>query len=313
MRSCHAFAPASIGNFIVGFDTLGAALRPLEGPPLGDEVEVAFAEADTLLCEGPFAHQLPERAEDNLARAACTAFARAWGRALPPLRLRLRKGLPVGSGLGSSAATVAATLRALDGLFGQPLDEGSLLRAAGEAEAQASGALHLDNVAPALLGGLRLITPGGNAQALPFPDRLCLIIASPELRLATREARAVLPPSLPLPLAVKHAQQLAAFVHALHAEDEALLRTCLRDLVAEPHRADLVPGFREVQRAALQAGAWACTLSGAGPALFAITEEAHAGAIARAMGAAWKTRGVAASARVCAVDSKGARLVKEAA
>ena len=313
MNACRAFAPASIGNFAVGFDTLGAALRPLEGPLLGDEAEIGFSDESTLVCEGPFAHQLPGRPEDNLATAACEAFARAWGRSLPPLRIRLRKGLPVGSGLGSSAATVAATLRALDGLFGHPLGEPDLLRAAGEAESKASGALHLDNVAPALLGGLRLVTPTGGARPLPFPDRLRLVVASPGLRLATREARAVLPSATPLPLAVAHAQQLASFVHALHTEDEHLLRGCLRDLVAEPHRAGLVPGFRAVQRAALEAGAWSCTLSGAGPAIFAVAGAEGAASVAGAMGHAWHLQGVAASIRVCVIDAQGARIEREAA
>ena len=311
--SASAFAPASIGNFAVGFDTLGAAVAPLEGPPLGDEVEVAVAEKPSLLCEGPFAHQLPEDPAANLATLAATAFGKAWGRPLPTFRIRLFKGLPVGSGLGSSAATVAATLKALNALFGDPLGEAALLRAAGEAEAHASGAVHLDNVAPALLGGLRLITPDGAASELPFPERLRLVVVSPDLRLATREARAVLPTEVPLPLVVAHARQLATFVHALHAENDAALRGSFRDLIAEPHRAILVPGFREAQAAALGAGAWACTLSGAGPALFAVAELELAGCIGEAMLHAWHRVGVEASARICGLDRQGARTAVEAA
>jgi len=311
--STRAFAPASIGNFAVGFDTLGAALAPLDGPPWGDMVEVQRSLRTTLLCEGPFAHQLPPKPEDNLAFRACEAFARAWGQSLPPLRLHLVKGLPVGSGLGSSAATVAATLKAVNALFGEPLDDGALLVAAGEAESHASGAVHLDNVAPALLGGLRLITPEGRAEALPFPERLRILVASPDLRLATREARAVLPATLLLATTIAHARQLGTFVHALHGGDEATLRAGFQDLIAEPHRAALVPGFREVQAAALQAGAWACTLSGAGPAIFAVAEPRNASAIGAGMLQAWKKTGVNASLRLCALDGLGARLVSEAA
>lgn len=313
MNRATAFAPASIGNFAVGFDTLGAALHPLDGSPLGDVVEIEEAPAPSLHCEGPFAHQLPEDPTLNLANLTATAFATAWGRVLPPLRIRLHKGLPVGSGLGSSAATVAATLKALNALFGEPLDESALLRAAGESESHASGAVHLDNVAPALLGGLRLITPSGDAEALPFPAHLRILIASPELRLPTREARAVLPERVPLTLAVSHARQFAAFIHALHSEEEAPLRHGFRDLIAEPHRAALVPGFRSVQAAALDAGAWACTLSGAGPAVFAVAEPSEAGSIGAAILRAWNGAGVAATVRVCGLDSQGARLVTEAA
>lgn len=313
MSAVLAFAPASIGNFAVGFDILGAALRPLDGPPLGDLVEASFADRASLRCEGPFAHQLPEDPRANLATASCAAFARAWGRELPPLALRLVKGLPVGSGLGSSAATVAATLRALDALFDHPLKEVDLLRAAGEAESKASGAVHLDNVAPALLGGLRLITPEGGAKALPFPDHLRLVVASPGLRLDTREARAALPAFVPLPLAVAHAQQLGAFLHALHEDDEPALKRSFRDLLAEPPRAVLVPGFRAVQAAALRRGAWACTFSGAGPALFAAAGAAEAPAIADAMREAWAREGVACTTRICGLDAEGARIQEAAA
>jgi homoserine kinase len=309
----RAFAPASIGNFAVGFDILGAALRPVDGTPLGDTIEAAFARTSSLTCEGPFAHQLPEDPRDNLVAAACEAFAKAWDRALPPLALRLVKGLPVGSGLGSSAATIAATLRALDRLFGHPLTEADLLRAAGEAESQASGAVHLDNVAPALLGGLRLITPEGGAEALPFPSHLRLVLASPELRLETRHAREALPGSIPLSLAVAHAQQLGAFLHALHMGDEPALRRSFKDLLAEPARARLVPGFRAVQAAALQHGAWACTFSGAGPALFAAAEEADCRAIAGAMREAWACQGIASTTRTCGLDAEGARVLEAAA
>lgn len=313
MRRARAFAPASIGNFAVGFDILGAALRPLDGPPMGDTVEAELADAPALICEGPFAHQLPEDPQANLALAACEAFGGAWGRTLPPLRLRLVKGLPVGSGLGSSAATVAATLRALDRLFGHPLSGAALLRAAGEAESRASGALHLDNVAPALLGGLQLITPGGGAQALPFPGRLRLVIASPSLQLNTKEARAALPAFVPLSLAVAHAQQLGAFLNALHGDDGDSLRRSFRDLLAEPPRAPLVPGFRAVQAAAFAQGAWACTFSGAGPALFAVAEEGTCAAIAEAMRGAWASAGVACLTRLCRLDPEGARILEVAA
>jgi homoserine kinase len=328
VRRVKAYGPACLGNVAAGFDVLGAALAPAGGEAWGDIVEIVDLQGEErrrsgrkrpsasprihLVCGGPFAHRLPADPADNLAVKACEAIARRLGRPLPPLELRLHKGLPVGSGLGSSSATVVAVVRALDRLLGQPLDEAELLAAAGEAEAHASGGLHLDNVAAALLGGLRLVDPGDRARWLPFPDELRFVLAIPELTLATREARAALPATVPLGLAVAHAQNLGALVHALHAGDRDLLRACLRDLLAEPYRAGLVPGFREVQAAGLHAGAWGCSLSGAGPAVFAVAGSAAAApAIGEAMRRAWAGAGVGCEIKVCVLDRQGARVVEE--
>jgi homoserine kinase len=310
VNAVQVFAPASIGNFAAGFDLLGAAIAPLEGPPLGDRVEAALAPEDTFAADGPFAGQLPPEPRDDLVLKARDAFARAWGRTLPPLALRLHKELPVGSGLGSSSTSVVATLVALDVLLGAGLDEAALLRAAGETEAHASGGWHLDNVAPALLGGLRLVDAAGAARALPFPDRLVFAVASPDLRLDTSDARRVLPARVPLALATAHAQNLASLVLALLAGDDALRRTCLRDLLAEPHRARLVRGFRQVQAAALDLGAEGCTYSGAGPAIFAVADRDRAPAVARAMAAAWTRAGVPCRVRLCRLEGQGARILQ---
>ena len=338
MKRVRAYGPACIGNLAAGFDVLGAAVAPVGGEPWGDVVEIGEigemgeiceigelppraaagggrpALDVTLVCDGPFAHQLPADPAENVAVKACAAVARiVRGRQplpLPRLALRLTKGLPVGSGLGSSSATVVATVRALDALLGRPLDEAGLLEAAGEAEAHASGALHLDNVAAALLGGVRLVDPGGRARPLPFPSDLRFVLAVPALTLTTRAARAALPATVPLGLAVAHAQNLAALVHALHAADRELLRACLRDLLAEPHRAALVPGFREVQAAGLAAGAWGCSLSGAGPAVFAVAEAGAAAAVGEALRGAWAGAGIACEIRVCVLDRRGARVLE---
>ena len=309
MKRVLAFAPASIGNFAAGFDVLGAAIAPLAGPPLGDQVELRLARSASYAADGPFAHRLPARPEDDLVLRACGVFARAWGRPLPPLAIRLHKQLPVGSGLGSSSTSVVATLVALDALLEAGLGPEALLRAGGETEAHGSGAFHLDNVAPALLGGLRLVVPAGPPQALPFPEQLVFAVASPELELNTRDARQALPAQLPRELAVAHAQNLAGLVLALCTGQAGLRRACLRDLLAEPHRAPLVPGFRAVQAAAMAQGAEGCTLSGAGPAIFAVVDRDRAEPVAAAMAAAWRQAGIRCQVRVCRLEGQGARLL----
>ncbi|MDR3670637.1 MAG: homoserine kinase [Holophaga sp.] len=309
MKRVQVFAPASIGNFAAGFDVLGAAIAPLAGPPLGDQVEIRLARAASYTADGPYAHRLPRRPEDDLVLRACDAFARAWGRELPPLAIRLHKQLPVGSGLGSSSTSVVATLVALDTLLEAGLGPETMLRAAGETEALGSGAFHLDNVAPAMLGGLRLVVPAGPPRALPFPDHLLFAVASPDLELNTRDARRALPAQVPRELAVEHAQNLAGLVLALGAGDADLRRACLRDLLAEPYRAPLVPGFRAVQAAAMAQGAEGCTLSGAGPAIFAVVDQGRAEAVAGAMAEAWNGAEIPCQVRICRLEGQGARVL----
>jgi len=301
------FAPASIGNLAAGFDVLGAAVAPVDGELWGDIVAARLADLDSLEVRGPYAGRLPADPRQNLVGLARGAVARQLGRPLPPLALTLHKGLPVASGLGSSAASAVAAVVAIDAALGSPLDAGRRLAAAAETEGHAAGAAHLDNVAPILLGGVRLIAPGDRICALPWPAPLRFVVVAPELELETRAARAALPREVPLPLAVAHAQNLAALVHALHAGERELLAATLRDLLAEPARAPLVPGFAAVQAAALGAGALGCSLSGAGPAVFAVSEAADAERVAAAAVAAWHAAGIASRARVCAVDRRGAR------
>ncbi len=308
----RAYGPASLANVAAGFDVLGVALAPLDGTLWGDVVSIAAADADSLSLDGPFAAALPADPALNLTTRAVEAYREVTGARVPPLAVHLTKGLPVGSGLGSSGATIVAMLRAVDALCGGRAGDDALLRAAGRAEAHVAGAAHLDNVAPALLGGLRLIDPFGAPHALPFPGDLCFVLASPALTLATRAARAALPETLPRALAVEHAGNLAALVHALHVEDRALLARTLRDLLAEPARRVLVRGFDAVQGAARGAGALGCTLSGSGPAIFAVAARADAPAVAAAMSAAWTAAGIDCVTRLCAPDPRGARLLEPA-
>jgi homoserine kinase len=226
----RAYAPASIGNLAAGFDVLGAALAPVDGSLWGDVVEAEPAERDSFVAQGRYAASLPADPGENLVPRACALLRETLGAALPPLCLTLHKGLPLRSGLGSSSASIVAALMACNAAAGARLEKLELLPLAGRAEGLAAGAVHLDNVAPSLLGGLRLVTAAG-APALPFPDDLRLVVAHPDLELSTAEARAVLPPEVPFELAVEHAGNLAGLVHALHAGDRELLAESLRDLL----------------------------------------------------------------------------------
>jgi homoserine kinase len=312
-----AYAPASIGNFAAGFDLLGAALAPLDGSLLGDLVHAAPAAEASFQLEGPFAAALAGEARPNLVLRAASLYQealKALGRPAGSFALRLEKRLPVASGLGSSASSIVATLAALQALCGDPLGVPELLELAGRAEGSTSGGIHLDNVAPSLLGGLQLTVPGRDgkpaSRRLPWPAELLLVVAHPEYQLPTVQSRAALPERPAWGDTVEFAGNLAGFVHALHTGDRTLLARCLRDPLVEAHRAPLVPGFRAAQAGALAAGALGCTLSGSGPSVFAVAgDEADAGTVAAALQEGFAQADLPSRAWICTLDLEGARIL----
>lgn len=309
------FAPASVGNVSVGFDALGLALAPVDGTLLGDTVELRAASAAEwrLTVTGPFAHRLPADPEDNIVLACCRLYAQALaarGTPIEPLDVFLDKRLPIGSGLGSSASSVVAALEALNRWHGNPLSSRQVFRLMAEAEGRISGAIHLDNIAPCLYGGLRLCPPGGQAEyALPWPARWQMVICWPGTELVTRVARAVLPEHLPRTIAVQHAAQFAQFVYALYTGKTRLAAASMVDLIAEPRRRELLPGFDGARQAMLELGALTVGISGSGPTVFAIADDST---VARAL-AEWLDRNYRQNelgfVHVCRADLGGARSV----
>jgi len=308
-----AYAPASIGNFAAGFDFLGAALAPVDGSPFGNLLDAHTAAMTRLEVVGPYANRLSGR--DNLVFAAYDAYAEALaarGRATQPVAMVLHMELPPASGLGSSASSIVATLMALQALHGGPLSPRELLRVAGRVEGAHGGGLHLDNVAPCYLGGLRLVVDpseasGPETRPLPWPEDLWIVVAHPDLEVPTAQARQALPRELPLGQAVQFARNACGLVHALHQSDAQDIARTLWDPVAEPHRAPFVPGFQEARRCALEAGALGCSLSGSGPSLFAVAPVDQAPRVAEAMRTGLEQDGREVRTWVCTLDRRGAR------
>jgi len=275
------YAPASSGNVSVGFDALGLALAPVDGSLLGDCVSIVEGNPkDWMLCiDGPFAHALPQDQEQNIVITSCRRFeqaASAAGAKIRPLNITLDKRLPVGSGLGSSASSIVATLVALNRYFDRPLDRPALLQLMAEMEGSISGEVHLDNIAPCLLGGLRLCMPGGARQySLPWPGHWQTVVAWPGTRLETRPAREVLPEKYDRKTVVNHGAQFALFVHHLHQGEAHGAANCLEDLLAEPYRKILLPGFEEARIALEKMGALATGISGSGPTIFCIVDDSR--------------------------------------
>jgi len=261
-----AFAPASSANLGSGFDLLGHSLEGWR-----DHATVRRIDAPEVRIEGieGVVTALPARAEDNTAGAALIAMRNAL--ALPfGFAVRLRKGIPLGSGLGGSAASAVAAVVAANALLDAPLPAEALYPFALDGEAVASGSRHGDNIAPSLLGGLvAAFDPARAAPArLNAPAWLFTAVVHPAVVLETRVARAALAEPYPIQSIVKQTHHLAALLLGLERDDEALIRQGLDDVLVEPRRAALIPGFAAVKRAALAAGALGSSISGAGPSVF---------------------------------------------
>uniref|UniRef100_A0A486XTK4 Homoserine kinase n=1 Tax=Rheinheimera sp. BAL341 TaxID=1708203 RepID=A0A486XTK4_9GAMM len=267
------YAPASTGNFSVGFDLLGAAFEPLNGELFGDVLDI-LAESDELSLQivGRYLHQLPQNTDDNLVLSCFYAFERKLGRRLPRLALRLHKNLPVGSGLGSSACSIVVACYAFNDYFGQPLAEAELLTLMAEAEGGVSGSVHYDNVAPSYFGGLQLMLPQSPqiCRSLPWFEHWRVVLSYPGTVLSTKAARAVLPQQLSLTHSISFAGMLSRFVSAMYVKDEAEAVAALQDLIAEQPRTPLLPELPALRQALSAQGILHLGISGAGPTLFAL-------------------------------------------
>ncbi|MFT2089996.1 homoserine kinase [Paraglaciecola sp. 2405UD69-4] len=280
-----AYAPASIGNVSLGFDLLGAALKPIDGSLLGDEVEVEVAETFSLEVKGRFADKLPPDPDSNIVTRCYQHFIKVLqeqghsASSIPGLKLTLHKHLPIGSGLGSSASSIVAALHGLNQFFTEyfgsaPFTDNQLLLVMGELEGQISGSIHYDNVAPCFLGGLVLMAEHKEQVALQLPcfKHWYWVSCYSGISVSTAAARDILPKQVPMADTIKFGRQLAVFTDALYREDEALAAAMMQDVIAEPYRKSLLPKFDESRAFAEQQGALAFGISGSGPTVFAVCD-----------------------------------------
>jgi homoserine kinase len=303
-----AFAPASVGNVAVGFDVLGHSMSAV-----GDRVSarrtsergVRIRRIGGVVCD------LPLDPAQNTAGVAVAALLE--GASIDyGCELTIEKGIPLGSGLGGSAASAVAAVVAANALLREPRDKLSLLKCAMRGEKVASGALHADNVAPSLYGGL-VLTVGiddPHVTQIPVPHGVCAVLVHPHIELPTRKSREVLSRMVPLSDVVWQQANLAGFLVGCFTRDLHLIRVSLEDVVIEPQRRGLIPGFDDVKSAAKAHGALGCSISGAGPAIFAWAEDATAPAIRDAMVAAFGAHGLECDAWIAPIAGEGARLVE---
>lgn len=303
----RAFAPASVGNVAIGFDILGFAVDAL-----GDRVTVRRrAEPGVRISEvsgvaGPLPSDPRENTAGRAVLAMCEGLRPEYG-----LEVSIEKGIPLGSGLGGSAASAVAAVVAANEVLGAGCEKEQLLRYAMQGEAVASGSLHVDNISPSLFGGL-VLTVGieqPRIKRIPVPSGVRAVLVHPHMYLGTREARAILKREVSLGDFVWQTAHLAGFICGCYTQDLELIRASFEDVVIEPQRQVLIPGFAAARAGALGAGALGCSISGAGPTLFAWALEGQAAEVLRAMREPFEAAGTAVDEWVVDLEREGARVV----
>jgi len=307
-RWATAFAPASVGNVAIGFDILGFSVGAL-----GDRITVSRTQARgvTITDITGVAGPLPTDPASNTAGRALLAMQEA----LHPgfgFAMRIDKGIPLGSGLGGSAASAVGAVVAANALLPHPCGRLELLKFAMQGEAVASGSMHVDNIAPSLFGGL-VLTVGidhPRVKQIPVPEGIRAIIVHPHMFLSTRQARAILKRSVELSDFVWQTANLAGFISGCYTSDLDMIRASFEDVVIEPQRQALIPGFHAVRSAAIQAGALGCSISGAGPTLFAWAQAKDAHGVLEAMRREFVAGSVTVDEWLVDIGADGARVVE---
>lgn len=308
MNWIRIFSPATIGNIGPGFDVLGMAVR---GP--GDTVFARRIRSGIRISEIQSTSPLPKDPRKNTASLAASNVLKQL-RLRGGIEFRIHKGLPSGSGLGSSAASAAAGAFAANWLYGRDLSVEQLILAATQAEAKVSGGFFADNTAPALLGGATLTRccEPLDVTRIGVIRRLRLVLVTPEVTVLTRDAREMLPAMVPLTSFVFNMANTALITAAFAKNDYSLFARSLNDVIVEPVRSRLIPGFDQVKKNALKAGADGMAISGSGPTVFAITDDPRkARAIEQQMVRSFHAQGVASQSWIATVDPHGTRVIED--
>jgi homoserine kinase len=311
--SATAFAPGTVANVAVGFDLLGFAL---EG--VGDRVRVSLdadATGAAVVVESVegVVTDLPTDARRNTATVALAAMRDALGLS-QGFRVGLIKGLPLGSGMGGSAASAVGAVVAANRLLPEPLTREELLPFALAGEAAASGAPHADNAAPCLFGGMTAIVATEPLRVLdvPTPHGIACVLVHPDLRVDTRAARASLSDEVPLSRHVAQSMRLAGFLAGCFRGDLDLVALSMEDLIAGPQRAGRITGFESARTAAIDAGALGMFVAGSGPSVFAwVRSIDEAAAVEKAIRRAFEEHGVGSRSWVSRLGCPGAHVIED--
>jgi homoserine kinase len=308
LHDVTAFAPATVANVGIGFDILGHTVEAV-----GDRVRLRRIDEPVVRIRSitGVAGELPIEPQNNTAGRAVQAMHAALGLDYG-FEIDIDKGIPLASGLGGSAASAVAAVVAANALLPVPVARLQLLKFAMEGEIVASGSAHIDNIAPCLFGGL-VLTVGidhPRVKQIPVPPSLRCVLVHPHMFLGTREARAMLKTDVSRSDFIWQTANLAGFISGCYSNDLDMLRDSFNDVIIEPQRHSLIPGFKDVQRGAMSAGALGCSISGAGPTIFAWAEIQQAEAVRGAMVAAFNEHRLQSDSWISALENYGARVVK---
>lgn len=267
-QQIRIFSPATVANVSCGFDVLGFCLDTI-----GDEMLVRTTPKKGIHITKIVGFDLPFEAHKNVAGVSASALIESLNLDFG-FEIEIYKNIKPGSGIGSSAASAAGSVFAINELLGRPFNKTQLTKFAMKGEAIASQAEHADNLAPAIFGGFTLVQSLNPLEILeiPTPDNLFATIIHPQIEIKTADARAMLPKYIPMENAITQWANLGSLVHAMHTSDYELLKRSLQDAVVEPFRSQLIPHYNDVKNAALNAGALGSGISGSGPSIFVLSE-----------------------------------------
>lgn len=301
------FAPASVANVSCGFDVLGFCLDPI-----GDLIHVKMTEKPGVHIGNIKGYKVPKNPLKNVASVAVNALLKSH-----PTKngfiISIEKKIKPGSGIGSSAASSAGAVFAVNELLGRPFKSDKLLDFAMFGEALASGEYHADNLAPVLFGGFTLVRSINpiDIVSLPYPPELIVTIIHPKIELKTIHSRAILKDDIPLKKAIKQWGNLGALVSALYTNNYNLLSRSLQDELIEPARSILIPRFEEVKNKALNQGALGSGISGSGPSIFALSKGmATAKKAGNAMAEIYKSIGLEYDMYLSPINKVGIKILK---
>jgi len=306
MNSIKIFAPATVANVSCGFDVLGFALDSV-----GDIMQLTKTDEKGIKITKIEGANLSYDPKQNVVGAAGNAFLKAFDTGVG-FEINIYKKIKPGSGIGSSAASAAGTVFAMNTLLGKPFSNKDLVTFAMEGERLACGAAIADNVSAALFGGFTLVRSYDPLDIVKIhtPSQLYATIIHPQIEVKTEAARQILNDTVPLSDAIKQWGNVGGLISGLYTEDYSLISRSLHDYIVEPLRATLIPGFDAVKQSALKAGALGCGISGSGPSIFALCKGVEsANTVAKAMQNIYKDIGIAFNIYVSKINTQGVKII----